>query len=516
MMRQLACLLFLILSMIAAQAQSMPKEKRVKKVVDGVEYEVRFREEPIGSDIVIKKQIINVAQTNNLEGIIKKEGIKDGYYTRLSKNLVLDSCVILGKRDVDNIFSLSMFNTDRSIVLFHSKFSNQLVLNSINSRDKSLDKIDRGLYIIYCSFDKVVDVSYLKNLDLQIENNTFSESLFIQSVECNRVSLFGNKHTPKSDISLYNCAVKETFVLNDNMNIESFHFGDCKFSGLIDIGNYAISSVRFKDNRNKHIRFKNCFIDAKTVIGFGDSTHVNFEDCVFGENFSLNKLSCNLHIKNCKFESNVRLAFNRGVNTPYAITLSDVDINKIDLNYEWFVNLQFDEFADYYQKEQIYQDLLEKFQREHRNQPYRRLLFEYNEMKFKECPDLVELWFTKISGYWWTYGLNRYKGITNSIALFCFFWGINFAFAKYMSTTYEIPHLRFYKWQRWHSKWTMTLGVFRHLIVSLFYTAFVMFSIRVDSSKLHFDNLLFTWVYFGQYISGIGILLFIVNYLLTR
>ncbi len=503
--------------------------KKVKqKRFNGINYELVTGRNKINNTLFkglsINNQFINITDSYFFYEVIKREGVKLSYNNYLLNNEIeLYKCKTVITDTLLSSIQFSNFTTNSWFSLFRNEFNHDVIFYDItfNSYKDTLIKSNFPIYsslkIAHNLFNKMFFLGEVESNGIFIADNTFNGYFSINYTNLQSLRIDDNEFKDKR-LEITDCKFeKEVFISNKNLN-ELRLLGNT-FKGRILIGDYNhFSNIVLDSTGNKKVLiFSNCYIDASLSVNFVYTNEVDifFKNCTFGKSFSLNHKTSNLHFENCNFESNIKLSFTIGTDSQFLI-LKGVDVNKIDFDYVENISLKFHELSNYYEKEQIYQDLLDKFKNEHKNQSYRRLLWEYNEMKIKESPDYVEKVFTKISRWWWWYGLSRFNGINKSLLVFFGCYIFNFIFKRQMLNAYEIQHLEYYVCKMEHSILKKLCGyLLKNGVLTFFFTIFVMFSIRVDSSKLHFKQLLFTLAYFIQYILGIGILLFVVNYLLT-
>ena len=208
------------------------------------------------------------------------------------------------------------------------------------------------------------------------------------------------------------------------------------------------------------------------------------------------------------------------------IALEGTDISKVKINMELF-QLWFPGLEDAPEKKiDIYEDVLREFEQDGLRNSYEVLDIEYrsfvNQYKGHHFADF----FNK---YWWNYGYSKEWIVRWSVAWFVLFTLLNtLLFSALMKSVYTIPQLQVGKGvfsievSRFPGglKWLIQginfiLGLLKHVVLSIYYTSFVFFGVRMNFDKLHRPESTTAFVLMGYLFVVYMIGLFCTGYLVA-
>ena len=212
------------------------------------------------------------------------------------------------------------------------------------------------------------------------------------------------------------------------------------------------------------------------------------------------------------------------------IALEGTDISKIRINSDlfqlWFPGLDKNNQRDAEKIIDIYQDVLKKLETDGLTRSYRDFDIEYktldNELEGRHFANFFNT-------YWWNYGYNREWVVWWSLAWLGLFTLVNaLLFKPLMNSVYTISQLElgetvfslnFLKYPKWSQKlirWLNNfLDVIKRLILSLYYTSFVFFGLRMNFEKLHKPETTGAFILMGYLFLVYTIGLFCTGYLVA-
>ncbi len=287
------------------------------------------------------------------------------------------------------------------------------------------------------------------------------------------------------------------------------------------IGNIIITRDRGKEEqqilKKGQTSFKNCFIDGQVYVDLSASVSaIYFEDCNFGSQISFKGLKVDtIGFKNCKFSSN-KIKFitegNAGKHT--VLKIENTSLDNLDFNYSKSLKLfVFPDTGSFKSTNQEnFENLLAKFEREHKDDSYQRLEIEYR--KYKNPP-----WKNFISRAWWYYGYKKDWILWWTLGFFGFFLGINLVrwkkIPQFYHLTIGVKRMSTIRKSSLPFKvWTAMLNAIRVFVAIFIFTALIFFSIKIDFKILKNQHTLLRVYYFLHYSLGVVCLFFLVNYIL--
>ena len=205
------------------------------------------------------------------------------------------------------------------------------------------------------------------------------------------------------------------------------------------------------------------------------------------------------------------------------INLTDASIEKFRFRYKrfklWFPE---EESIGYELKANVFEELLQNQEKEGFTQSYEILDKEYQEFKYTDRDSKYGVFghlINWVDKKWWGYGYNKELIIWNVITIFLILSFINSFFLCYL-TKHVYENKNIVKLLSKHKK--KNLGQwFASFRYSLFYTAIIFFSFKIDMEKLNYSANLDGWkilnlTYFMvMYLGGLVCLAYLANYIIT-
>ncbi|MDB4918790.1 hypothetical protein [Mucilaginibacter sp.] len=196
------------------------------------------------------------------------------------------------------------------------------------------------------------------------------------------------------------------------------------------------------------------------------------------------------------------------------INLYGADISKFRIRFSGF-RLKFPEGLSFEEKAYVYQQLINKMEKDGLYESHQALSIEFKQLKYQNDHSVFLNWLDK---NWWGYGFNKFLIVRNAILICFIFFVINcFLFNKLLTDVYNIKAIaaldtRLKK--RFENK-----PRYRSIImipVIFIYTSYIFWGLKLDVEKLTLKSIpLFVLVMF-QYLSGIVCLAYLANFILSK
>ncbi len=256
----------------------------------------------------------------------------------------------------------------------------------------------------------------------------------------------------------------------------------------------------FPDKTNlgkiEELTFVNCHLNGPFITAFekGKSVKIiRFNSCTFSKDCKLFDLSADtVEFDNClNIEKQLYMS---GDSSLRQITLKLYNTEVTNINFNYYGEFKLFEGAGPENVKSNYENLLVKFEQEHKKTSFRNVDIAYSRYKYGK----VISFFNWI---WWDFGYNRWQIIWWTIAFLLFFTVFNYFGWKMVYKTYPFEN------EDDHRSARVPFNV-------LVYTALVFFSLRINFERLSFKSASWLAYILLQYVIGLICLFFIANAIL--
>jgi len=357
-----------------------------------------------------------------------------------------------------------------------------------------------------------ISLTDLYQCDVYISVNTFTQNFFS----------LGNLHDCNIE-SIANTFLSDTtgFLIRDSkLDLVRFtadrarhlimSFERDSLTGLLEIEH--TDGLGFNKSGSHEYIFSNCYIDCGINITLlAEKAKVKFYKCKFGPNAFLNIAADTITFDECMVlhpKMNFKAKGNVLNNGTSNLVIRHTSFENIEFDYLDKVKLHI--YPTSKENDELnvenFENLLSKFEKEHKKESYKRLHIEYFKFNHGE----VRCFLNRI---FWYYGFKKIYILGWISGLWLFFFFLNCLLWKCMLQTYPIlkamtksHHLRERKKMMY---WP------RRIIRVASYTSMIFFSLRIHFDKLNYAQPITVVYFFIQYLAGIGCLFILVNFILS-
>jgi len=343
----------------------------------------------------------------------------------------------------------------------------------------------------------------LTSCDLRNINGYLNvESLILNKAHLSISSLKGDLRLTRLEDHIYD---NEIQVFNSNLNVD-FSYSFIKKIDLSfyndTIGSYFI----YPGYGRLRLEFVNTTLNGlkDNYLGIEGANYLLFDNCIFNmPSVNLQNIDT-LAFYNCNnLKTRVSLDL---INTKLKYTylkIRNSDLTNIDFNFSENFRLIFSKDADEDAKEQIYNNLRDKFKREGKSESYQNVDIQYQQYTFSTFGILGNFW-NLVDKYWWNYSYSRIRIIFWTIGFIILFFIINLIIAKDLMTFYPIYKL---------NKDTpfSEFGWLKKAVLILVLTMQIFFSLKIDLSTIKINRTGMMIYVFTQYSLGLICLFFLLN-----
>lgn len=328
--------------------------------------------------------------------------------------------------------------------------------------------------------------------------------LFIDSTLFYNDVLFHNVHIQKwaipSNLTISNSSFHDNIVFDYGEYQDGISFTNNSMKAL------SLSNIILRGN----IEFERSVIKSKIKISsvILDSANIYFINTILPDTIVIDDIRGNgeIYFNEANFTDTSHYNSRTGSYFKKHLLIMKADeISKIHIDYRYF-KLGFQDSKTKgkilnYEKEVIYEKMLENFKRNGQPESYKLLDIEYQEFKIKFR--LVR-WVLK---WWWNYGYNKELVFRNTLILLFIFWSINLCFLPYLVlNVYAVQNIPVY-----------IVGKFwRRLWFSFIYTLLIFFSLNIKYDNLKFKERIGSMYILILHIVGLICLGYIANYVIQR
>ncbi|MFT3822273.1 MAG: hypothetical protein QM731_00085 [Chitinophagaceae bacterium] len=308
------------------------------------------------------------------------------------------------------------------------------------------------------------------------------------------------------------------FMANHRFGIKEYEFSMCYATSIYFHYSDTIS-IDIDESYVKKIALKNCAI--KEFYGSSYIDTLDFSKCILLNipDLELEEKPSSISLDNCKFRATDEIwdldnIWNEKSEKKCLLRINKTDISKIKFKYSEFT---IDTTGlSYEQIQSLYNNIKE----------------QYTKLGMTESLQLVEIDLIKLNNhhkggfykfidlvnfYWWNYGYDKGKVVTNSMLLFLIFLVLNLCVGLnrllihgYSLSTYNnIPTLiKSYK-TRYRKVWAGFWYTF-------LFTCLIFWGINLDKKELHFRNLGYIFYILFQYLIGFVCLAYLAAFILSK
>lgn len=332
-----------------------------------------------------------------------------------------------------------------------------------------------------------VALKQLKNFFIQIKGH-FTRDIYMK----------GNKFGDKLQIDVF---------IGEDVKLQNLGFNNFTMYGLVLSGS-IIESLEISDGSLKHVRLSHTHITQSFCIRNVKLQSAQFEGFELPRSIVLENLDLS--------ELNGEIDLSRVIKTGQTCSLyiDKVDVTKLKLRYSDYT-ICFSENVGTEDRYAVYQQLLEKFEKDGQFESKRKLDIEFKSFKYKCEGKYMEDYIDRL---WWNYGYDRKLVIYNSLLIFVFFLFTNLFLFRYLADVYMPVQFRILdsklmdKYGSIKGKKAIKYRLYKTPLI-LIYTAYVFWGLKLDfkdvSIKIGLVLLL------TEYIAGLICLAYIANYLIT-
>ncbi|GAA4831151.1 pentapeptide repeat-containing protein [Algivirga pacifica] len=310
---------------------------------------------------------------------------------------------------------------------------------------------------------------------------------------------------------------REAFFAKSHFESEAY-FYNTKFEQEVNFSGALFDSLTYFEGAHfkEYVNFSQVKFDF-----LADYSNVRFERKV---DFTDAHLPEYLNMENVKTKEVIDLS-NVIVKEQCHINLHNTDLSKIKLDYQYF-QLTFLPEWRFEKQKAIYGQIIQMQEYYGFTTGLQKVMREYKQLMYtEEYGQLLGSILNFVSRYWWDYGFRKDLIFKNTALLFLFFFSFNiFAFPLLIRDVYEMDSI---------TKMTLALvkpapkeptptqvilykshQAFLRVYLSFFFTAYIFFSIMIDTNRIRYNNQIGLLYFFLMYLSGFFCLLHMVNALL--
>jgi hypothetical protein len=255
-------------------------------------------------------------------------------------------------------------------------------------------------------------------------------------------------------------------------------------------------SDKTKLGKIEELTFINCHLNGDFITAFekGKSIKtIRFNSCTFSKDCRLFDLSADtVEFDNClNIEKQLYMS---GDSSLKQITLKLYNTEVTNINFNYYGKFKLFEGAGPENVKSNYENLLTKFEQEHKKVSYQNADIAYSRYKHGK-------FISFFNWIWWDFGYNRWQIIWWTIGFLLFFTVFNYFRWKKVYKAYPLEK------EDDHRSIRVPFNVF-------VYTALVFFSLRINFERLSFKSSFWLFCILFQYVTGLICLFFIVNAIL--
>lgn len=419
----------------------------------------------------ISNNVIKLSYPVNFKYSLFKEANKASQYNctkwkyNLSEDLSFTNCIFQGQ------YFFELFEIYGTLIFYKSQLDLLNIYSSSENNDIHFTDNIINNKLIFNDLDK---------LSLNLGDNQFIEDTSNVTIISSTIIDFWFKG---NIINNFNLRFISDSLFNEFSLGFSFRTSDEKL---------GIQNIIFDRS------YIDCSINASSVY---QKTNLKFSSCYFGPNCRLLELNVDtIEFENCKIDMPLSLSCSRYRNRTTILKFTGTNLDNLQMDYFG----KFELFKGGVGNQEIikgnFENLLAKFDREHKLESHKNLSIEY--FKYKNGP--IISFFSRI---WWYYGYRTYCILIWTFVFLIFFYIINILKWKVVSETYPVVQL-----PKEHTQATEVK--FRKYLTIFVFTIFIFFSLKIDFNKLSFKRPAIVMYFFLQYLVGLICLFFIFNAIL--
>jgi len=334
---------------------------------------------------------------------------------------------------------------------------------------------------------------------------SYQDSLFNKEIIIQNSKAIINFDSIRSINDTLNVSIKNSTLIIDEFKV-NVKYANISFENDTITRNCFIKNWGRSDTKME-IVFSNCYFDCFMSVGNGTKNiSVTFNDCEFGPRAFMLKMNVGLiSFRNCRRSA-----------TPLYLSFDEKSISKIDfresnidlINFPYTSHTKI--YREPYENEEdfgVYDALAAKYKREGKNNSYKNLMIEYNQVKYGYKPFGSIINF--LDKYWWNYGFNKGRIVLWTLVFLTIFLVGNLSIWNTINKYYlllptSVQSYYYSSQRKYNYKWDVFFRI-------LLFTFFIFFTFKLDIEKLSRHTTKFmTWV-FIQYVIGLICLFFLFN-----
>lgn len=233
----------------------------------------------------------------------------------------------------------------------------------------------------------------------------------------------------------------------------------------------------------------------------------------------------------CRFANEVDFTLARTSDYEiHYLNLMGTDVQKLKFRYKRF-KLWFPESFQYQNvkfedKSNVYESLLNNFEKRGYTESYKILDIEYQEFlylsKIENGSVFVKFWYfivKLVQRKWWNYGYDKELIVQNTLFFLILFSFINWMFFRHLNeNVYKIPYLYSYyeSLEEGENFFEKTIYQLRSGYYSLHYTILIFFGLKLERKEIKYNNILGTLYLFLIYFLGLICTAYLLNLILSK